>query len=275
MASDRNQIFDPKADLRPAGMRLQIIYYLAIAIFAALIARLWYLQVMNSQDFKERAEANRIRIIPIPAQRGTIFDRKGKVLVTSKSSYNIVLSRKDVKDPELPQIGDILSENLGIDRQWLAKRFEDAKYESQAESIVVKELASGNDIAWVEAHEYDYPMIRAEKAPQRLYPHGQLAAHALGYVGEVSPQELKKPNGRFSKDNGYKLGDIIGKFGIESKYNDILMGKDGELRVLVDSRGRIQPNGEIERIKPVPGRDLYTTLDLDIQKAAEAQADTM
>jgi penicillin-binding protein 2 len=275
MASDRNQTFDPNEDLRQAGFRLQIIYYLAIAIFGALIARLWYLQVINSQGFAERAEANRIRVIPIPAQRGTIFDRKGKALVTSKSSYNIVLSRKDVKDSELPQIADLLAEHLGIDRQWLAKRFEDAKYGAQYESIVVKELASENDIAWVGAHDYDYPMIRAERAPQRLYLNGQLAAHALGYVGEVSPEELKNPNSEFRKENGYKLGDIIGKFGIERKYNDILMGKDGESRVLVDSRGRIQPKGEIERIDPVPGRNLYTTLDLDIQKVAEAQADAM
>src|SRR5215475_4056724 len=275
MASDRNQSFDPTEDLRQAGLRLQIIYYLAIVIFVALIARLWYLQVMNSQGFAERAEANRIRVIPIPAPRGTIFDRKGKVLVTSKSSYNIVLSRKDVKDSELPQIADLLAEHMEIDRQWLAKRFEDAKYGAQYESIVVKELASEKDIAWVEAHEYDYPMISAQKAPQRLYLYGQLAAHALGYVGEVSPEELKNPNSEFSKEKGYKLGDIIGKFGIERKYNDILMGKDGESRVLVDSRGRIQPQGEILRIDPVPGRNLYTTLDLDIQKVAEAQADTM
>jgi penicillin-binding protein 2 len=275
MASDRNQSFDPTEDLRQAGLRLQIIYYIAIVIFATLIARLWYLQVMNSGGFADRAEANRIRVIPIPAPRGTIYDRNGKPLVTSKSSYNIVLSRKDVKDSEFPQMADLLAQNLGIDRQWLAKRFEDAKLEAKHESIVIKELASEHDLAWVEAHEYDYPMIRTERAPQRLYLYGQLAAHALGYVGEVSPEELKKPNSPFSKEQGYKLGDIIGKSGIERKYNDILMGKDGARRVLVDSRGRIQPNSEIEVIDPVPGRDLYTTLDLDIQKAAEAQADTM
>jgi penicillin-binding protein 2 len=275
MASDRNQPYDQTEDLRQAGLRLQIIHYLAIAIFVILIARLWYLQVMNNQDFAERAEANRIRIIPIPAPRGTIFDRNGKPLVSSKSSYNIVLSRADVKDPELPQIADLLSEQLGIDRQWLAKRFEDAKFGAQYESIVVKELASPSDIAWVKAHEYDYPMIRAEKAPQRLYLYGQLAAHALGYVGEVSPEELKKPGGEFSKEKGYKLGDIIGKFGIERKYNDILMGKDGAVKVLVDSRGRIKSETPLETIDPVPGRDLYTTLDLNIQKVAEAQVDTM
>src|SRR5215475_3472391 len=191
MASDKNQTFDPTEDLRQAGFRLQIIHYLAIALFGVLIARLWYLQVMNSQDFAERAEANRIRVIPIPARRGTIFDRKGRVLVTSKASYNIVLSRADIKDSELSQMVDVLAEPLEIDRQWLAKRFEDAKYGPQYASIVVKELASPSDIAWVKAHAFEYPMIRAEEAPQRLYVYGQLAAHALGYVGEVSPEELK------------------------------------------------------------------------------------
>src|SRR5688572_13727632 len=215
MASDKNQSFDPTEDLRRSGLRLQIIHYLAIAVFVILIARLWYLQVMNSQDFAERAEANRIRAIPIPARRGTIFDRKGNPLVTSKMSFNIVLSRADVKTSELPQLADLLAGNLGLDRQWLAKRFEDAKFEAQYESIVIKELASTSDLAWVMTHEYDYPMIRVEEAPQRVYRYGQLAAHALGYVGEVSPEELKKPRGDFSKDNGYKLGDIIGKFGIE------------------------------------------------------------
>src|SRR5215468_11083428 len=275
MASDRNQSFDPTEDLRQAGLRLQIIHYLAIAIFGVLIARLWYLQVMNSQDFAGRAEANRIRVIPIPARRGTIFDRKGNVLVTSKASFNIVLSREDIKDSELPPIADLLAEYLAIDRQWLAKRFDDAKYGAQYESIVVKELASPSDIAWVKAHEYEYPMIRAEEAPQRLYLYGQLAAHALGYVGEVSPEELKNPNGPFSKENGYKLGDIIGKSGIERTYNDILMGKDGARKVLVDSRGRIKSEVPLEVIDPIPGRDFYSTLDLDIQKVAEAQADAM
>lgn len=273
MASNKNQNFSSTEDLRQAGMRLQIIYYLAIAIFGILIARLWFLQVMNSEVYAERAEANRVRILPILARRGTIFDRKGNVLVTSKSSYNIVLSREDVKLADLPQMADLLAENLGIDLQWLSNRFEQAKYEAQFQSIVIKELASPSDVSWVEAHQYEYPMIRAEEAPQRVYKYGQLAAHALGYVGEVSPEELKRPNGPFSKENGFKLGDIIGKFGIERTYNDILMGKDGERRVLVDSRGRIQR--EIEVIPPIPGRDFFSTLDLDIQKAAEGQADTM
>ncbi len=265
--------FDSNEDLRQAAFRLQIIYYLAIVLFFLLVGRLWFLQVMNSGVFTERADANRTRIIKIPARRGTILDRKGRVVVTSKSSFNIVLSREDVDVKKIQEMIDLLSDHLGIDRKWLAGRFEAAEFGPQYESIVVKELASPSDVAWIEAHQYEYPMIRAEEAPQRVYRYSALAAHALGYVGEVSPDELKRQGGAFSKEKGFKLGDIIGKFGIERTYNEILMGKDGERRVLVDSKGRIK--SVIGVVEPVPGRDLYTTLDLDIQQVAEEQADTM
>lgn len=273
MKSVREPGFDPTEDLRRAGLRLEIIRYLAIVIFILLIGRLWVLQVMNSGVFAERAEQNRTRILPIPARRGTIFDRKGRILVTSQSSYNIVLSRKDVKERDFPQIADLLVKNLGIDQDWLSKRFEAAKYEAKYEFIVIKELATSADVAWVRAHQYDYPMIRYEEAPRRLYPLGTVAAHAIGYVGEVSRRELNDPKSAFNKEKGYKLGDIIGKAGIERTYNEILTGKDGERRVVVDSKGRIQR--EIDRTEPIAGRDFYSTIDLDIQKAAEAQTDSM
>lgn len=273
MKTVREPGFDSTEDLRKAGLRLEVIRYLAIVIFILVIGRLWYLQVMNSGVFAERAEQNRTRILPIPARRGTIFDRKSRILAASQSSYNIVLGRKDVKEKDFPEIAELLVKNLRIEQDWLSKRFDAAKYEAKYEFIVVKELATPADVAWVRAHQYEYPMIRAEEAPQRLYPFGTLAAHALGYVGEVSPDELKDKNGQFSYENGYKLGDIIGKSGVERSHNEILMGKDGELRVLVDSRGRIQK--VLERVEPVPGRDLYTTLDLDIQKVAEVQTDSM
>ncbi len=263
--------FDPIEDLRQAGFRLEIVRYLALAIFAILASRLWYLQVMNNQVYAERAEQNRTRSLPIPARRGNIFDRKGRLLVTSQASYNIVISRKDVKD--FNEIANLLVDELGIERDWLNKRFDSAKYEPKYESIVIKELATPSDVAWVEAHQYEYPMIRAEEAPRRFYPFTIMAAHALGYVGEVDRKELNDPKSSFSREKGLKLGDIIGKAGIERTYNDILMGKDGERLVVVDSRGRIQR--EIGRTEPTPGRDLITTLDWDIQKIAEEQTDTM
>ncbi|HQR34535.1 MAG TPA: penicillin-binding protein 2 [Blastocatellia bacterium] len=273
MKSVKESGFDPAEDLRQVSLRLEVIRYLAIVIVVLLLGRLWYLQVMNSEVYAERSDKNRTRILPIPARRGTIFDRKGRILVTSQPSYNIVLSRKDIKEKDFSQIADLLVKNLGIEQKWLANRFEAARHEAKYEFIVVKELATAADVAWVRAHQYEYPMIRAEEAPQRLYQFGTLAAHALGYVGEVSPEDLKRKDGPFSYEKGYKLGDIIGKAGIERSHNDILMGKDGELRVLVDSRGRIQK--VLDTVPPVPGRDFYSTLDLDIQKVTEQQTDSM
>lgn len=273
MKSAKESGFGPAEDLRQVGVRLEVIRYLALVIIVLLLGRLWFLQVMNSEVYAERSDKNRTRILPIPARRGTIFDRKGRILVTSQTSYNIVLSRKDIKPPDFPQITDLLVKHLGIEQKWLSNRFEAAKFEAKWEFIVVKELATAADVAWVRAHQYEYPMIRAEEAPQRLYQFGTLAAHALGYVGEVSPEDLRRKDGPFSYEKGYKLGDIIGKAGIERSHNDILMGKDGELRVLVDSRGRIQK--VLDTIPPVPGRDFYSTLDLDIQKVAEQQTDSM
>jgi penicillin-binding protein 2 len=265
----KDKTHDSGDDLVQASFRLGLIRYLVLAIFFVLAGRLWYLQVMNSGVYAEQSDLNRIRILNIPARRGTIYDRNGREIVTSRTSYNIVVTRKDVKS--VADVQDLLVKNLHIDREWLEKRFADAQFEPKWESIVVKELATLADVAWVEAHQYEHPEIRADEAPQRLYRYGKLAAHALGYVGEVSPEELKGTE--FGKDKGFKLGDVIGKFGIERYYNNILMGKDGARRVIVDSTGRIQ--SEIERIEPVPGRDFYTTIDLDIQRVAEEQADLM
>ncbi len=264
--------FDPIEDLRSGGTRLQVIYYLAIGIFAVLVGRLWFLQVMKSEVYALQAEQNRTRILTIPARRGTILDRKGRILVSSQPSFNIVVSRpKDIRD--FAPIAEILITHLRLDREWLNRRFEAAKYEPKYESIVVKESATVADRVWVDAHQYEYPTIRVEEAPRRVYPHGIKMAHALGYVGEVTKLELNDPESAFHRDKGFKLGDIVGKAGIERTYNDILMGKDGERTVVVDSRGRIQR--EIGRTDPIPGRDFYTTLDLDVQNMAEAQTDTM
>jgi len=270
----KDPTFDPSDDLRRAGSQLDVVSYLVVAIFVILAGRLWYLQVMNSKFYDERAKQNRERILPIPARRGTIFDRNGNELVTSQSMFNIVISRDEAfNNIDFDELAHQLVGNLDIDPEWLKHRLEAAKYEAKWESIVVKELATPKDVAWVEAHSYEFPMILAERAPRRFYRYSTMAAHALGYVGEVDKKELNDPKSPFSSENGFKLGDIIGKAGIERQYNEILMGKDGERRVLVDSKGHIKK--DIERVEPVPGRDLYTTLDLSIQKLAEEQTDSM
>jgi penicillin-binding protein 2 len=238
-----------------------------LAIFLLFGARLYWMQVVNREAYAEMARQNRLRRLPLKAPRGRILDRNGIVLADSRPSYNIVISREGLKTVE--EEIELLVARLGLERDWVIRRFEDAKYEPKYLPIVVKEDASPSDVAWIVAHQIDYPELRIEEARQRRYVYGAFAAHALGYVGEVSRRELGK--GPYSRENGYRMGDIVGKSGLERAYNEALTGKDGARTVVVDSRGRIRD--EVERVEPVRGRDLYTTLDFEVQKVAEEQAD--
>jgi penicillin-binding protein 2 len=267
--SNGKETFNHFPEQRQAQRRLMILLGLAVAIFLALAARLWWLQVLNHESFAEQARQNRTRLLPIPAPRGKIYDRNGRILAECRPSYNIIVSRRDMRS--VTEEIEILANHLGIDRGWLVRRFEEARYEPKFESLVVKEMASAVDMTWVLAHQYEYPELRVESLPQRHYVYGGVAAHVLGYVGEVNPRELQA--GQFSRQRGYKMGDIIGKSGVERVYNDVLTGKEGKRIVVVDSRGRIQY--EVDRIEPTPGRDLYTTLDFELQQAAEQQGDLM
>lgn len=262
-----SQSFDRYDERRQFRSRLNMLRLIAIVIFLLFAGRLYLMQVVNHETYAQMAQQNRLRRLPIKAPRGRMFDRNGIVLADSRPSYNIIVSREDMKsiDAEI----DLLVNQLGIDHDWLTRRFEEANYEAKYLPIVVKENADSEDVAWVVAHQFEHPELRIEEMPQRYYVYGELAAHTLGYVGEVSKRELEK--GAYSRENGYRMGDIVGKTGLERIYNEVLAGKDGERIVVVDSRGRIRE--EVERIAPIRGRDIYTTLDFELQKVAEQQAD--
>lgn len=246
--------------------RLRFIQALVILMLGLLSVRLYVLQVVRGERYAEIAENQRRRRLPIPAPRGVIFDREGRVIVDSRPIYNVILSREDVKGKDLNSLIEPLSEGLTVDKEILRDYFEIVKTMPAFESIRVKEGATPGDLAWVEAHNLEYPELRVEQQPQRRYPSDGSLAHVLGYVGEISPEQLKQ---QAAKDKGLKPGDIIGLSGIEQIYDDYLRGKDGYREVVVDSRGRIQD--EIEIVNPIPGRDLVTTIDLDLQLAAEEQ----
>ena len=244
--------------------RLRFVQALVILLLGALTVRLYVLQVVRGQRYAEIAENQRRRRLPIPAPRGVIFDREKRVLVDSRPTYNVILTREDVKGKDLYALIDPLSEGLGLEKDFLKERFDLVKSTAAFESIRVKEEATPGDIAWVESHMLEYPELRVEQQPQRKYPANGSLAHVLGYVGEISPEQLKQQS---YKDKGLKPGDIIGLSGIEQIYDEYLRGKEGYREVVVDSRGRIQD--EIEIVDPIPGRDLITTIDLDLQNAAE------
>src|SRR5690242_4500502 len=246
--------------------RLRFVQILVVTMLSVLSVRLYLLQVVRGERYADIAQNQRRRRLPIPAPRGVIFDRNRQVIVDSRPIYNVILTREDVKGKDLSALVDPLSNGLDIDQQILADRFEMVKSMPAFESIPVKQDATAGDIAWVEAHNLEFPELRVEQQPQRTYPANNSLAHVVGYVGEISPDQLKQ---QAAKDKGLKPGDIIGLSGIEQVYDDYLRGRDGYREVVVDSRGRIQD--ELETVPPIPGRDLVTTIDLDLQHAAEDQ----
>jgi penicillin-binding protein 2 len=247
-------------------VRLRIIQVLVLALLAVLGVRLYLLQIINGARYREIAENQRLRKLPIPAPRGLIFDRNGHLLVDSRPIYTVFLSREDTKNIDRTSLIKPLSDGLNIDPGILRERFDQLKSQPAFESILIKEEAGPADIAWVDAHQLEYPALRVDQTPQRRYPPNGMLAHVLGYVGEVSPEQLKQQEFR---DRGFKPGDIIGQDGLEAVYDEYLRGRDGYRKVIVDSRGHIQ--NEVERIEPQSGQDIVTTIDLDLQEAAEDQ----
>lgn len=249
--------------------RIRAIQGVALLLLTLLGVRLYLLQVVRGPHYAEIAQEQRRRRLPIPAPRGTILDRNGHPLVDSRPIYNVILSREDLRGRELMSLVAPLSEGLAVDSDLLRERFDEIGSQPAFESILVKQDATPGDIAWVEARKLEFPELRVEQQPQRRYPPNGLLAHVLGYVGEISPEQLKQQS---YKDKNLKPGDIIGQSGLEQTYDDYLRGRDGYREVIVDSRGRIQD--EIEVVEPQPGQDLVTTIDLDLQLAAEEQLRT-
>ena len=253
-------------DSQNLRVRLRLIQALVLVLLGVLGVRLYLLQIINGWRYAEIAENQRIRLLPIPAPRGVIFDRNGHLLVDSRPIYSVILSREDTKGIDRASLIKPLSEGLGIDGEILRERFDQVKSQPAFESILIKAGASQTDIAWVDAHQLELPALRVEQTPQRRYPANGMLAHVLGYVQEISPEQLEEPR---YKDKHYKPGDIIGQNGLEAVYDDYLRGREGYRKVIVDSRGHIQK--EIEVVPPEPGQDLVTTIDLDLQQAAEEQ----
>lgn len=252
-------------DSQNLRVRLGLIQVLVLVVLGVLCVRLYLLQIIDGKRYAEVAENQRIRLLPIPAPRGVIFDRNGSVLVNSRPIYSVILSREVSKSVDYSLIKP-LAQGLDIDQQILKERFDQVNSQPAFESILIKEGATQGDIAWVDAHQLEFPALRVEQIPQRQYPADGLLAHVLGYVQEISPQQLEDPR---YKEKHYKPGDIVGQNGLEAVYDDYLRGREGYRKVIVDSRGHIQK--EIEVVPPAPGQDLVTTIDLDLQKAAEEQ----
>ncbi|MBM3810172.1 MAG: penicillin-binding protein 2 [Acidimicrobiia bacterium] len=248
-------------DTKFASSKIAFFQYLTVAIFLFLVSGFWQLQVQNPDYYLDRAARNRIRSQPIQAPRGKILDRDGRVIVDSHSSFSLSLARVNLKPEHLKSI----CEGLDIDYPDLVERLRRFdRTRARYESIIVKDELTAGEIAFVEAHrgQDTFPEMELIHAQRRLYPRGGLAAHVIGYTGEVSEQELNTTE--FAR---FRQGDVIGKAGIERQHNDTLMGVDGQRRVIVDNVGRVRK--VIDKKEASSGRSLTLTIDLDLQVVAE------
>jgi penicillin-binding protein 2 len=240
--------------------RLNLFYVPIIAVAALLAVRLWQLQILNGAEYTLLAEKNRIRTIQVVAPRGTITDRRGTPLVENRPSFNILLYRESVANIEATAA--FVTAKLGVTLEDFSAILSRNRGMPLYHPIVIKEDVGIDDISVVEAHKQEHPELQMDREPRRLYRYGAVGAHVVGYVSEVSADELAK--GTFP---GARVGSLVGKFGVERTYNERLTGDDGSRVVLVDSLGR--EVGLLEEVDSVIGDNLQLTLDLDLQTTAE------
>lgn len=241
--------------------RLRVLGILMVLVIAVLIGRAGYLQIYEGEYYAGLADGNRIRIIPAVAPRGTFYDRNGQLLVTNRPGFTVSL---------LPLTSPIKEEVIERLSALVHVPVEDIKAKIAGHSgfdpIRIKADVTPDIVSIIEEQKELYPGVMIENTPIRDYVLKQEGAHTFGYVSEINDEELKE-----KKADGYKSGDIIGKFGLEKIYDKYVRGEDGGDQVEVDVSGK--PVKRLGRKVPVPGDDLVLTIDKDLQTAAEKAVD--
>jgi penicillin-binding protein 2 len=247
-------------DNRLPQERLAAASYVIVGMIGLLLLGFWKLQVIDSDKYGQMAERNRVRSIPIIAPRGRMLDRDGRVLVDNYPSFSVLLLRDD--DAALDKSLPIIADGLGLSLDEIKEQLESTDKLPKFQPIVIKPEATPGDVAFIESHRADIPILEMLMVHRRRYLPGGFMAHASGYVGEVSEQQIESSNGK------YRPGDIAGKSGLERQYNDLLVGTDGMRRVIVNSVGKEM--GHLDQQDAIPGKQIQLTIDYDLQQVAEA-----
>jgi penicillin-binding protein 2 len=234
-----------------------LIMFLCMVTFCA---RLWHLQIVQGENFREQSERNRIRSVRLQPPRGKILDRTGRLLAGVKPCFNVCLVREDVEDMEalLAKLSPLLEETEAEIRTRIGSEDKGPKYVP----IVIKKGAGWETLSRIESRLFSLPGVFIEVTPARKYPYGSIAPHLLGYLGEISSEDIEK-----ERYKGARSSDLVGKCGIEERFENDLAGIKGLRRLEVDAGGRLVR--VIDEKQPVPGKDLYISIDLDLQQAAE------
>ncbi len=255
--------FGGQKNTRTVGQSFQSIF---VIIFTLLMTtgigvRLAYLQIVEGTNHRKRAEGNRIRMIPKQPERGNIFDRNGKLLASTRYPRSVYLWPMAHTKASWSVVGPRLSQILDIPQAEIEKKLADAGVNSSTLIRIARNLDEG-EITALKEYESELPDVEIHTEAVRYYPHGRELAHVLGYTRELTAEQLKE-----KKQEGYRLGDVIGQMGIEKAYEKTLRGEWGGQQVEVDGAGR--PLRILGEKQAKAGHDIRLTIDLDVQKAAE------
>jgi penicillin-binding protein 2 len=279
----------PIIQLPSIALRVAVILGIAAVMFGIVFFRLWFLQVLSAQEFIAEANDNRLEPVRVVAQRGNIVDRKGEVIVTNRPGLGVGIRLMDVPEGELDQAivrlarvikmrpQDIREQIMDHLRPSTMERGEDGKWHSYLtwekvldgeitglDLIVVKEDVSRRVVSYLKERALAFPGVEIQDNYLRSYPQGDMAAQLLGHLGEVSAEQLETQHFK-----GYKGGDVVGYDGLEYTYDKWLRGRDGVARIEVDAFGRPKQTAPVGGRMPDPGDTLVTTLDSEVQAAAE------
>jgi len=247
-------------EVMESKQRILVISFVVAAIFFVLLLRLWHLQILNTDDYRNMSENNRLRFVPVAASRGAIMDRSGKVLVSNRPSFSLAVVPLEVKDKD--GLFDRLSRLLGLDRAELEERWKKVTGRAKYYPVVLASDLSRDQVEIIEENRLRLPGVEIEMKPVREYSSNLLAAHLLGYIGEISDDDLDKKG--FEE---YNPGDYVGKNGVERSWEHELHGSDGGRQLEVDARGRVLRT--ISESYPTVGNSVVLTIDAAVQKQAE------
>ncbi len=252
----KNGIYE---DLSLVLFRVQRTSLVVAGLLLLLVFFYWKTQILEHKKYWSLSEANRIRENVIPAPRGLIVDRDSVILADNAAGFKASVIREN--NPGYARSLNDIGRLLDIGTEDLPARI--AKYESLPafKPIVVKDNLDIQEVARIEARQLEFPELVIETEPKRLYPFGRLAAHVIGYLQELTPEEMKS-----DLNKGKNPGDMTGRTGVERKYEHLLVGADGKMTEVVDSQGR--SHGEMDRKEPTAGHDIDLTLDFDLQNKA-------
>ena len=242
------------------SIKLASVQYVILLVIAILVVRLWNLQVRGSERYLSLADQNRIRKVPILAPRGKIYDREGRILVDNYPSVSALLIREQLPKDSAADLSRIAA-GLHMSESDIRDRMRRMANSPNA-PFLLKDDITPDEQAFIEAHRDELPELETIMVHRRLYPKNGFLAHLIGYVGEVSDEDLNSAQYEI-----YQPGAVVGKSGVEQFYNEILIGKDGSRRALVNSHGK--EVGKLSTDPAIAGHSLKLTIDLDIQLAAE------